>query len=82
MCKSHTHILKSNKRLQLIILRCLCVCSVRHGLHELTAIKHSNVWLACTGEGGGPRMQCPSHMKTLVHLSSSVEHTVGDEFFS
>lgn len=63
MCKSHTNILKSNK-IQLIIVRCLCVYFVGLELHELTSIKHSNVWFVRTGEGCSPLRQRPLHMKT------------------
>lgn len=37
-------------------------------------MKHNNVWFVCTGEGGGPRMQYPSHEDTgpfYSHMEST-----------
>lgn len=74
MCKSHINILKSNK-MQLIVVRCLCVYFVGLELPEFTSIKRSNVWFVRTGEGCSPRRQRPLHTKTQsVHLYQQSTH--------
>lgn len=74
MCKSRTNTLKSNKRIQLIVLRCLCIYFVGLELYELIPIKHHNVWFVYPGEGCSPLMQCPLNTKDtspFVHISGA-----------